>query len=125
MRCPSYVSIQLCVSFTSFRLEIGDAVHYDMVKKQRLVVDLNLSGKQAAEVLNVPEERKIKVTLHLVSQLLFFSHSSSKTEKLLTFSATVGPQEALCLHRNASWRTCPGPGQRCIPTDSLSEYTCG
>lgn len=28
---------------TSFGLEIGDAVHDDMVKEQRLVVDLNLS----------------------------------------------------------------------------------
>lgn len=57
---PYRVSIQLCVSFTSFGLEIGDAVHDDMVKEQRLVVDLNLPRKQAAEVLHIPEKRKGK-----------------------------------------------------------------
>lgn len=43
----------------------------------------------------------------------------------LTFSAKAGPREALCLHRNASLRTCPGPGRHCIPTDSLGKYMCG
>lgn len=78
MCCTSYANIQLCASFTSFRLEVGDAVHDDMVKEQRLVVDLDLPGKQAAEVLNISTKFKIKVTqksvLHykLVLRLDFF-----------------------------------------------------
>lgn len=47
-----------------------------------------------------------------------------QTEGRLTFSEMVGPQEALCLHRNASWRTCPEPGQHCIPTEKLGKSTC-
>lgn len=49
------MSAFLCTTPTSFRLEIGDAVHDDMVKEQRFVVDLDVSGEQAAEVLYIPE----------------------------------------------------------------------
>lgn len=44
------------MTLTSFGLEIGDAVHDDMVKEQRLVVDFNLSRKQAAKVLHIPKK---------------------------------------------------------------------
>lgn len=44
------------MSLTSFGLEVGDAVHDDVVEEQRLVVDLDVSGEQAAEVLHIPEE---------------------------------------------------------------------
>lgn len=56
--CVCRVNIQLCVLFTSFGLEIGDTVHDDMVEEQRLVVNLNVAGKQAAEVLHIPENTK-------------------------------------------------------------------
>lgn len=41
----------------------------------------------------------------------------------LTFSGMAGSQEALCLHRNASWQICPEPGQHCIPTQKHGKYT--
>lgn len=41
---------------TSFRLEVGDAVHDDVMEEQGLVVDLDVSGEQAAEVLHIPEQ---------------------------------------------------------------------
>lgn len=40
---------------TSFGLEVGDAVHDDVMKEQRFVVDLDVSGEQAAEVVHIPE----------------------------------------------------------------------
>lgn len=40
---------------TSFRLEVGDAVHDDMVKEQGFVVDLDVSGEQATKVLHISE----------------------------------------------------------------------
>lgn len=43
------------MTLTSFRLEVGDAVHDDMVKEQGFVVDLDVSGQQAAKVLHIPE----------------------------------------------------------------------
>lgn len=49
------MSAYLCAALTSFGLEVGDAVHDDMVQEQRLVVDLDVSGEQAAEVLHIPE----------------------------------------------------------------------
>lgn len=58
--------------FTSFGLEIGDAMHDDMVEEQRLVVDLNLARKQAAEVLHIPEKRKEKLHCSTVSNIIFF-----------------------------------------------------
>lgn len=46
------------MTLTSFGLEVGDAVHDDMVKEQGFVVDLDVSGEQAAEVLHIPEQGK-------------------------------------------------------------------
>ena len=43
------------MTLTSFGLEVGDAVHDDMVEEQGFVVDLDVSGEQAAEVLHIPE----------------------------------------------------------------------
>lgn len=40
---------------TSFGLEVGDAVHDDVMKEQRFVVDLDVSGEQATEVVHIPE----------------------------------------------------------------------
>ena len=48
------MSAHLCVTLTSFGLKVGDAVHDDVVKEQWLVVDLDVSGEQAAEVLHIP-----------------------------------------------------------------------
>lgn len=39
---------------TSFRLEVGDAVHDHMVQKQGLVVHFDGAREQAAEVMHVP-----------------------------------------------------------------------
>lgn len=50
------MSAYLCTILTSFRLEVGDAVHDDMVKEQGFVVDLDVSGEQAAEVLHISEQ---------------------------------------------------------------------
>lgn len=48
------------------------------------------------------------------------------TEKTrLTFSETAVPQEALCLHRSASWRSGPEPDQRCGPTERFVKHTRG
>ena len=49
------MSAHLCVTLTSFRLKVGDAVHDDVVKEQGFVVDLDVSGEQTAEVLNIPK----------------------------------------------------------------------
>lgn len=49
----------LCTALTSFRLEVGNAVHDDMVEEQGFVVDLDVSGEQAAEVLHIPEQGKL------------------------------------------------------------------
>lgn len=46
------------MTLTSFGLEVGDAVHDDMVKEQGFVVDLDVSGEQATEVLHIPEKGK-------------------------------------------------------------------
>lgn len=43
---------------TSFRLEVGDAMHNDMVKEQGFVVDLDVSREQAAEVLHISEQKE-------------------------------------------------------------------
>lgn len=53
-----------CMTVTSFRLEIGDAVHDDMMKEQGFVVDLDVSGEQAAEVLHIPEQGTGKRNKH-------------------------------------------------------------
>lgn len=39
----------------SLGLKVGDAVHDDVMEEQRLVVDLDVSGQQAAKVLHIPE----------------------------------------------------------------------
>ena len=39
---------------TSFRLEVGDAVHDHMVQKQGLVVHFDGAREQAAEIMHVP-----------------------------------------------------------------------
>lgn len=39
---------------TSFRLEVGDAVHDHMVQKQGLVVHFDGAREQTAEVMHVP-----------------------------------------------------------------------
>ena len=41
---------------TSFGLEVGDPVQDDVMKEQGFVVDLDVSGEQAAEVLHIPED---------------------------------------------------------------------
>lgn len=41
---------------TSFGLKVGNAVHDDMVKKQRFVVDLDVSAEQTAEVVHIPAQ---------------------------------------------------------------------
>lgn len=58
--CEHTVSVHacvyvLCMTLTSFRLKVGNAVHDDMVKEQGFVVDLDVSGEQAAEILHIPE----------------------------------------------------------------------
>ncbi len=44
------------MTLTSFRLEVGDTMHDDMMKEQGFVVDLDVSRQQAAEVLHIPEQ---------------------------------------------------------------------
>lgn len=46
------------VTATSFGLEVGDAMHDDMMKEQWFVVDLDVSGEQATEVLHIPNQGK-------------------------------------------------------------------
>lgn len=58
---------------TSFRLKIGDAVHDDMVKEQRFVVDLDVSGEQAAEVLHIPERDRGREEEMTVLLCLFYN----------------------------------------------------
>lgn len=41
---------------TSFGLEVWDPVHDDVVQKQGLVVDLDVTGEQTAEVLHIPKD---------------------------------------------------------------------
>lgn len=41
---------------TSFGLKVGDSVHDDVMKEQGFVVDLDVSGEQAAEVVHIPEQ---------------------------------------------------------------------
>lgn len=43
------------MTLTSFRLKVGNAMHDDMMKEQGFVVDLDVSGEQAAEILHIPE----------------------------------------------------------------------
>lgn len=43
---------------TSFRLEVGDAVHDHVVQKQGLVVHFDGAREQAAEIMHVPGARK-------------------------------------------------------------------
>lgn len=52
------LSVRVCMILTSFRLEVGDAVHNDMVKEQGFVVDLDVSREQAAEVLHISEQSR-------------------------------------------------------------------
>lgn len=44
----------LDVTLTSLGLKVGNAVQDDVMKEQRLVIDLNVAGQQAAEVLHIP-----------------------------------------------------------------------
>lgn len=57
IQCP-------CMAVTSLRLEVGDAVHDDVMKEQGFVVDLDVTGEQAAEVLHIPERGTGKRNKH-------------------------------------------------------------
>lgn len=52
------MSEYLCMTLTSFRLKVGDAMHDDMMKKQGFVVDLYVSREQAAEILHIPKRSR-------------------------------------------------------------------
>lgn len=43
------------MKLTSFRFEVGDAMHDDMMEEQGFIVDFDVSGEQATEVLHIPE----------------------------------------------------------------------
>ena len=40
---------------TAFRLEVGDAVHDDVVEEEGLVVHLDAAGQETTEVMDVPK----------------------------------------------------------------------
>lgn len=42
------------MTLTSLRLEVGNAMHDDMMQEQGFVVDLDVSREQATEVLHIP-----------------------------------------------------------------------
>lgn len=56
--CQRIMCAYIYVIATSFGLKVGDAMHDDMMKEQRFVVDLDVTGEQAAEVLHIPKEGK-------------------------------------------------------------------
>lgn len=43
------------MTLTSLGLKVGDAVHDDVMKEQGFVVNLDVSGQQATEVLHISE----------------------------------------------------------------------
>lgn len=45
------------IGLTSFGLEVWDPVHDHVVQKQGLVVDLDVTGEQTAEVLHIPRAK--------------------------------------------------------------------
>lgn len=47
-------SLTLQALLASFGLKVGDAVHYDVVQEEGLVVDLDVARQQAVEVAHVP-----------------------------------------------------------------------
>lgn len=51
------ICVCVCVweILASLGLKVGDAVHDDVMEEQRLVVDLDVSGQQAAKVLHIPD----------------------------------------------------------------------
>lgn len=44
----------LDMTLTSLGLKVGNTMQDDVMKEQRLVIDLNVAGQQAAEVLHIP-----------------------------------------------------------------------
>lgn len=68
-------------TLTSFRLEVGDAVHDDMVKEQGFVVDLDVSREQAAEVLHIPERGGDKEDMNRPPSVKLYHGSSYFTSK--------------------------------------------
>lgn len=58
----------LCMTITSFRLKVGDAVHDDVMEEQGFVVDLDVSREQATEVLHIPEQGTGKKNKHMHMQ---------------------------------------------------------
>lgn len=56
--CQCIMCAYVYVIATSFGLKVGDAMHDDMMEEQWFVVDLDVSGEQAAEVLHIPKQGK-------------------------------------------------------------------
>lgn len=57
-----------CTTLTSLGLEVGNAVQDDVMKEQRLVIDLDVAGQQAAEVLHIPERAETVTALPLAER---------------------------------------------------------
>lgn len=60
---------------TSFRLKVGDAVHDNVVKEERFVVDFDVSRQKAVEVSHIPAD-KMKILRRELANRVAFSRKT-------------------------------------------------
>lgn len=83
-------------TLASFGLEVGYAVHHDMVQEQRLVVDLDVAGQEAVEVSHIPAETgKTRRSSNPWTLEMMFSTSTKAWSKVNT------PSNRACF---SSWK---------------------
>lgn len=102
---------------TAFGLEVGDAMHDDVVQEERLVVHFDAAGEESAEVMDVPTGHTGRsgarsTTENSPCPLL---HSTTLATEVKctpgpTSSGMAAPLAPPCPRRSASWQTCPAPG---------------
>lgn len=78
-------------TLASLGLEVGDAMHDDVMEEQRLVVDLDVSGQQAAKVLHIPEQRDQSDVRGFTTEGM---NTRSRQAFTLTFSLSAMLKEA-------------------------------
>lgn len=108
---------------TAFGLEVGNAVHDDVVEEEGLVVHLDAAREEPTEVMDVPGGRQAAQGSSVPTEehppwTPASNHPTGKNPACTgvpgpTSSGTAVPLAPPCPHRNASWQTCPEPGQHC------------
>lgn len=106
---------------TAFGLEVGDAVHDDVVEEEGLVVHLDAAGQQPAEVVDVPAGGTGRSGAVPQRGSALGPPPATTTGQNPGCDHTPGPTSSgravppapPCPRRSASWQTCPEPGRRC------------